>query len=92
MQFISFTTAMPLDHLSKGLDELRRIGFGLCSVSVNAQDPAGSIQTSCPQSLTDVRIDYSPRGAASPETLLQRIARMPGILDLRSGAALRETA
>lgn len=89
MHFIRFTSAIPLDHLTRGLDELRRIGFDLCAVSVSAPDQVASIKAANAETRADIRIDFRPEGAMAPQTLLDRMSRIPGICDLQGGPALR---
>ena len=92
MHFVRFTTEIPLDHLARGLDELRRIGFGLCAVSVTAPDGLDYINAAPVAARADIRIDYRPKGALSPQVFLDRIARMPGVHDLQGGLAHRAKA
>lgn len=87
VHFIRFRSDIPLDHLSRGLDELRRAGFGLCAVSVTAGDKPDQGTGGAAPGLAEIRIDFRPEGALPPQLLLDRIARMPGIRDLRGGPA-----
>ncbi|MDR5651483.1 hypothetical protein [Ruixingdingia sedimenti] len=77
MHYTSFLSAEPIDHLPRALDELRRIGFGLCGVEMapERQGPAR------------VRIMFHPQGVIAPETFLARVARIPGVDALEGGLA-----
>ncbi|MDN3712665.1 hypothetical protein QWZ10_14610 [Paracoccus cavernae] len=67
------------------MDELRRVGFGLCAVSVSVGDAPFDGRDAPAETLADIRIDFRPEGALSPRLLLERIARMPGVRDIRDG-------
>ena len=74
MHFATFSTATPLPHLRRALDELGRCGFDLCAVTM-ASGRAGA----------EVRIEFRPCGIIRADTLIARIARLPEIGDVRAG-------
>ncbi|MEF9603454.1 hypothetical protein O4J55_14300 [Paracoccus sp. PXZ] len=78
---VSFSTDTPLEHLSRALDELRRIGCRLAHLSVG---PGSRIDRPCGST---VRMAFHPAGSLSGPTVLNRIARMPDIRAFRGGPA-----
>jgi hypothetical protein len=78
VHYASFTSETPLDHLQRLLDELRRGGFELCSLSLapdgGAAAPAAAI-----------RVGFAPGGPVACHTLLERLARLPGVRELDGG-------
>lgn len=85
MHYAHFISAAPLDHLGRALDELRRRGFQLCGVAVSVEADGQSIVTAGDGAPADIRIDFAAGNHFAVETYLARIARMPGVQDLRGG-------
>ena len=65
MQSITFGTAEPLDHVTRALDILRTMGFGLQGLSI---EKAGDDSFR-------VELRYEPRGDLPEQTFLDRLAR-----------------
>lgn len=85
MHYAHFTSAAPLDHLSRALDELRRRGFQLCGVAVSAGAGGQSIVAADAGALADIRIDFDARNNFAAENYIARIAGMPGVQGLQGG-------
>ena len=85
VHYAHFTSAVPLDHLGRALDELRRRGFQLCGVAVSVEADGQSIVTAGDGAPADIRIDFDARNSFAVDNFLARIARMPGVQDLRGG-------
>lgn len=75
MRFAAFISPLPFDHLPRALDELRRGGLSLGALAVSMEDGVAVI-----------RIEFDGLSPAA-ETYLARLARMPGVEDLKSGPA-----
>lgn len=74
VHFADFSSALPFDHLTRALDELRRGGLELGALAVSMEDGVAA-----------VHIEFDALSLSAIETYLARIARMPGVEDLRSG-------
>lgn len=66
-----FKTCAVYDHASRALDELRRMGFVLVSMTVATES----------QDVAEVCIDYEPRGNLSADTWFRRVSRLSGAFD-----------
>ncbi|MFC4670910.1 hypothetical protein ACFO5X_20345 [Seohaeicola nanhaiensis] len=90
MHFASFTSAAPLDHLGRVLDELRRRGFQLCGLAVSVGANGQAIAAANEGALAEIRIDFDASNAFAADNYLARIAGIPGIRDLQGGLAPRQ--
>jgi acetolactate synthase regulatory subunit len=77
VHFTTFVTDTPIAHLQRALDEVGRCGFELCAVTL-APGRKGA----------EVRIEFRPDGTVGAHTLVARIARIPAIKSVDSGAVL----
>lgn len=77
MHTIAFSSTEPLDRVCRALDLMRKMGFGLTSMSV---DPRAA-------RAFHVRIAFEPRGELSASTLVERVASRVGVYDLRHHSA-----
>ncbi|MGO4560062.1 hypothetical protein [Mesorhizobium sp. 2RAF21] len=75
MRFAQFQSRNPIDHVSRALGQLDRMGFALDSISVR-QSQAG---------LSEVKIVFDPAGKLSAQVLADRIAQLRGILAFQHG-------
>ena len=65
MQSVTFGTEEPFDHVTRALDMLRTMGFGLESLSITKADDG----------CYHVDIRYEQRGDLSAQTFLDRLTR-----------------
>lgn len=78
MYFATFHTRSPLSHVQRALDELSRAGFELRGLYL-ASAAAG------PDGAAHVRIDYGGTATVSPDTYLQRLARLSEVSNVLGG-------
>lgn len=75
MRFAQFQSNSPVDHVSRMLGQLDRVGFALDSVCVSPNG-AGS---------SEVRIVFRPTGLISAQAFADRIAQWHGIYGFQHG-------
>lgn len=75
MRFAQFQSNSPVDHVSRTLGQLDRMGFALNSVRVS---PSGA-------GLSEVRILFQPAGLLSAQLFADRVAQLRGIRGFRHG-------
>lgn len=75
MRFAQFQSNSPVDHLSRMLGQLDRMGFALDSICVS---PSGA-------GLSDVRIVFQPKGLLSAQVFADRVALLRGVQGFKQG-------
>jgi hypothetical protein len=77
MYFATFQTPCPLSDVQRALDELARAGFELRGLDMAPQEPGAPG--------AQIRIHYAGTARISPETYLQRLARMSEVSRVQGG-------
>lgn len=75
MHFAQFQSTSPIDHVSRMLCQLDRMGFLFDSMSVRTID-----NETC-----EIRVVYDPAGHSAEETFTHRVAQLHGIRFFQHG-------
>jgi|GEM_PF-2820153 len=86
MHYTAFTSDDPIQHLSRALSELQRIGFLMREVTVTSGGASAIVDTD-QNSPANIRILYKIAGTSQPETYAKRLAGLHGVHHVESGAA-----
>lgn len=80
MHFITFETDQPVMHIQRALDALARAGFCLAALHMTGGEGAADEPAL-------VSLLYCGDANVGPNTLMMRLAEVPGITGVRGGVA-----